>query len=180
MSTMLPIVIQICGIGAMIFCIGAFLTKNRKTILLMQVVGMGLWTVHFLLSGNYAGAAMNGLAVVRALVYVNRDKYKWANAKPVPVISAAIFIGVGLFTRYLGDNLWFLPAIAMTITSFGLFFRDEQKMRFINLFSSPPWIVYNALAPSIPAVITESLIMVSVIVALILYRKKDSLAKTNK
>ena len=71
--------------------------------------------------------------------------------------------------------MWYLPAIAMTITSVGLFFKNEQTVRKINLFSSPPWIIYNAFAKSVPAVFTESMTMVSVIIALIRYRKKPGM-----
>lgn len=168
----IQIIVQLCGICAMIFCIGAFLTKSRKTILIMQIIGMGMWTIHFLLLGEYAGAAMNGLAVARALVYVRRGKQKWADSKLVPAIFVAVFLAAGLFTWYLGDDLWFLPAFAMTVTSIGLFFKNEQTMRIINLFSSPPWIVYNVFAHSLAAIITESLTMVSVIAALIIYERK--------
>ena len=166
------LLVQVVGIIAMIFCIAAFQAKKRNNILIMQMIGMGMWTLHFLLLGEYAGAAMNGLAVARAAVYVQREKHKWAYSKIVPAVFVALFIGAGLFTRYLGDDMWYLPVIAMTITSIGLFFKNEQTVRKINLFSSPPWIVYNAFAKSVPAVFTESMTMVSVIIALIRYRKK--------
>lgn len=175
-SSMTPkdLIVQAVGIIAMIFCIGAFQAKKRNTILLLQMIGMGMWALHFILLGEPAGAAMNGLAVLRAVVYVQREKHEWANSKLVPAAFVVLFIGAGLFTWYLGDSMWYLPSIAMTITSIGLFFKNEQTVRKINLFSSPPWIVYNAFAHSVPAVFTESMTMVSVIIALIRYRKKKS------
>ena len=171
--TPFDIFVQAVGIVAMFFCIAAFQAKKRNTILFMQMVGMGMWALHFFLLGEYAGCAMNGLAVLRAAVYVQREKHKWANSKLVPAAFVCIFIAAGLVTWYLGDTMWFLPSIAMTITSIGLFCKNEQTVRKINLFSSPPWIIYNALAKSVPAVITESLTLVSVIIALIRYRKKQ-------
>ena len=172
--TAYDLTVQAVGLVAMFFCIAAFQAKKRNTILVMQMIGMGMWTLHFLLLGEYAGAAMNGLAVVRAVFYVQREKHEWANSKIIPAVFVALFIGAGLFTWYLGDDMWYLPSIAMTITSIGLFFRNEQTVRKINLFSSPPWIVYNAFAHSVPAVFTESMTMVSVIIALIRYRKKKN------
>ena len=171
-DTFFNIIVHSVAVVAMIFCIGAFLKKNRKTILIMQIVGMGMWTIHFLLLREYAGAAMNGLAVVRALVYVQRGRFKWANSKIIPAVFVTAFISAGLITWQLGDDLWFLPAIAMTVTSVGLFFKNEQTMRVINLFSSPPWIIYNVFAHSPVAVITESLTLVSVVAGLTIYSRK--------
>ncbi len=166
---------KLTGILAMIFCISAFLLKNRKAILVVQLIGMGLWTVHFFLLHQYAGAAMNGIAAIRGLVYVQRGRFKWTESKIIPEVFIVLFIGAGLFTFfYGGDNNFWLPVIAMTITSIGLFFKDEQRVRLISLFSSPPWIVYNALAGSIPAVITESLVMLATFLGLVIYRKKKN------
>lgn len=160
------------GIIAMIFCIGAFQAKNRKTILVMQMVGMGMWAVHFAIKGNYAGSAMNGLAVLRALVYVQRNRRAWADSKLIPAAFICIFAVSGAATYFWGgDTMWYLPVVAMTVTSVGLFCKNEQTVRVINLFSSPPWIIYNAVAQSAPAVFTETFTMVSVIIALVRYRR---------
>ncbi len=161
------------GMIAMIFCIGAFQAKNRKTILVIQMIGMCMWAVHFALKGNYAGSAMNGLAVLRALVYVQRDRCRWASSKLIPAAFICIFAAAGAATYFCGgDKMWYLPSIAMSITSVGLFCKNEQTVRVINLCSSPPWIIYNTIAQSAPAVFTESFTMVSVLIALIRYRKK--------
>ena len=183
------IITLVSSILAMAFCIVAFLLKNRKTILVAQLIGMAMWSVHFFLMGEYAGAAMNGLAVARSLVYVQRDRHKWANSKFVPAAFVFIFIAAGVTTRFIGnivpgmnnDYMWWLPTIAMTITSIGLFFKNEQTMRALNTFSSPPWIVYNVLAKSPLAVITESLSLLSVLLGLIIYgRKKKASAEAEK
>lgn len=166
------------GLIATVFCIAAFQAKNRRTILVIQMIGMCLWVVHFLLKGNYAGAAMNGLAVIRSLVYVRRGRSRWADSRIIPAFFIALFIGAGIATYYVGGEVdrhfWFLPVIAMTITSIGLFCKNEQTVRVINLFSSPPWIAYNTLCRSAPAIFTETFTMVSVFIALLRYRTKKS------
>ena len=170
------IIAQSIGIMAMILCIASFQGKKRNTILILQMIGMALWTLHFTLLGGYAGAAMNGLAAIRAIFYTQKGKKKWADSILLPVIFIVLFWAAGVITFLTTEDglFCFVPSIAMTITSVSLFFKKEKLVRIFTFFASPVWIVYNLHAGSFPGVITESFIMVSILVALFRYREKKT------
>lgn len=161
--------IQLIGFLAMAFGIGSFQAKKRVHIILIQSIASCLWVVQFALLGTFTGAALNLIAIFRGITYMFKGKYKPFSGIWMPIIFSSLFIAVGILTWEGPISL--LPTFAMTVSSFALFITKEKAIRLLSLAVSPPWLVYDVLAGTIAGTLAEVFSLISIIIALIRFRK---------
>ena len=175
--TFFDVIVQAIGVVAMILTIGCYQLKRRRFILTAQYSGNVLWCVHYFFLGAWPALVTNALNAVRGFIY-SLDK-KWAKSN----IWVAVFIVLPitaqlilLYLKLVDFNTWYsyLPIVATIIAAVALRIPDENKMRTTYITSVPLWIIYNALAGSIPGTLSAAFTLVSLIVALVRYRKKRS------
>ncbi len=176
---MIEIIAQIIGYIATAIVLITFQFKTQKTIVIFQFFSTMLFTVHFYMLGLYAGALLNAVCAIRAIVFSQKDK-KWA--------GHPIWIGVFIFLTvvsyfisvlFLKENptpstyfIELLPVAGNVITTIGM--RQEAKMcRRYTLCASPLWLTYNIIGHSQGGIITEIFASLSIIIGMIrLDRKK--------
>lgn len=155
---------QAIGVVALLFSAFSFQQNTHKRIMLCQTVAGSLFALHFFVLGATTGAITNTIGVVRGIVFYHRDK-KWAAGITLPLVFCAAFIISGICTWQ--GPLTLLPICAMVINTFTFAATDPTVVRVTILFSSPLWLVYNALSLSFPGVITESFVILSTIIGMI-------------
>ena len=164
-------------IGALgtISLVSMFFFNERKKILVMQVIGSVFFCIHYIMMGASTGAALNGIAAVRAVVFYHRDK-KFFDHKAWLFLFVAICVAAGWLTW--SGYISLLPTVGMIIATFGMYMKRPRNIRILSFISSPPWLVYNIINQSFPAMITDISLMVSILVGIIRYdilpRKKNS------
>lgn len=162
--------VQILGFAAMGLGIGSFQLKTRKGILFMQLVASLLWTTHFFLLGKFTGAALNGVAILRNAVYMQKDRFSWVRSAAVPAVTGAAFVLCGILTW--DGFMSIFPTAAMVLSSVSLYITEEKKIRIISLFVSPLWLIYDAWSFSVGGVAAEVFTIVSILLALWRFRTK--------
>ena len=81
---------------------------------------------------------------------------------------------VGLISAFVQrDPLELLPIAGALFQTGGLWCDDEQTIRKLGLCSAPFWLVYNFLSHAYGPAIGSVIAIISIIVALIRYRKKN-------
>lgn len=180
-SSPFQIFVQCVGFAAMAFGIGSYQAKRRGSIIFIQVVGSLLWSAQFLLLGKWTGAILNVLAILRGLCYLKKDKWNVGMRLWMPILFSLAFLAAGILTvpglfsgavKAEALFLSLLPVLAMVLSSFGLSLTEENKIRAVCFFASPPWLVYDLLSGSAAGVINEGFVMVSIVIALIRYRNR--------
>ncbi len=166
------IIAQIIGFFAMGFAIGSYQLKNRVSIILAQNFSNAFWVIQYLLLGAYSAVVVNVIAIIRNAVYSLRGKYKFADSIWVPVFSAVAFIISGIFTYETPFDI--LPCVAMVLASFAFFMKNEVYIRYLSLTVAAPWVVFSAYSGSIAGVLSDSITFISIIVAIIRYRKRGN------
>ncbi len=162
------------GIG---FCGAAlnflsFQQNKRNRIIGFQIGAATLFIIHYICLGftsgadAFTGAALNFIGLSRSVVFINNDK-KWAKS-PVWLV---FFIIVSVIAGVLTWEGWysFLPPTAMILTTISYWMKNETKIRFITFPSSPCWLVFNIITGSFAGVVTECVVMSSLIIAIIRY-----------
>ncbi|MCF0107670.1 MAG: YgjV family protein [Bacilli bacterium] len=171
----MEILYQTIGIIAMVSTIASWQGKNVKQILLFQGIGNILWTIHFLLLGSYAGAAMNGLSLIRCLGYYLIPNKKGKNI--FTVLISLSFIGLAIITIIYFGEKWFIAVLlAIATITANIFYTigNEKWCRLVQLsLVTPSWLFNNIWYMSIGGIICELCTIVSVIVSLIRFRKKN-------
>lgn len=139
-----------------------FLSNRRERILAFKFIDDALWSVSFLLTGNYTGSILNAIAMGRETVFYNRDKRKWASTRFWLVFFLVVTAVSPLYSLISGKEGWYavLPAIGSMAAVIGFYSRSADFSRYIGLFANGVWMVYNIICGKIPA-ITSSVILIT-------------------
>lgn len=157
---------QIIGFFASSFIVLSFQAKKRKHILYTLMVGQVLFCIHFFMIGAYTGSALNLLSVFRSFVF-SQNKKKWAS-KIFWLYNFIVLFWVTGFLSWEG-YISLLPTVGMTIISFALWNKNEKKVRKLSLFARPFWFTYVLISKSYAGIITEILLLISIIIGIIRY-----------
>ena len=175
----IEIIAQAIGIVAMVFNILSYQGKKQKTVITLQLFGGLLFAVNFWMIDAKVGGILNVIAVIRALIFLFKDKLK-ANSVfwLIGFILSYIVVYILTFTTF-GTELtpWtlireLLPVIGMTALSVGFRLKDAANIRKYGLVSSPAWLIYNIAVGSWGAIICETLTLISIFVGMFRHDKK--------
>lgn len=163
----MQILIQILGWAAMatVFC--SFQVKDPKKTLLVMSGAQVLFTIHFGLAGAITGAIQNLLAIARNLCIIYTDPQKTSGKIAKAIVIAAFAVapfGFWLAGLEIGV-LDFVLGVIMAIAAYLVWTARSSAIRLSQLFMiSPCWLLYDALAGSMPGVLTECLNILSVLI----------------
>ncbi len=174
------IIAQTIGIVAMAMNILSFQCKQQKNIIFMQLFGALLFTVNFLILDAITGACLNFIAILRALVYANKERFHGEKSFWAWLFSA-LFISTYFltFTVFGKEPTAFhliievLPVIAMVVTTISFQAKKAATVRKLALIGSPLWLVYNCFCFSLGGILCEAISIVSVIIGMLRYDRKQ-------
>lgn len=75
----IKITAQIFGLCAMAALFSVYQQSDRGKLLKSKLFADVFWVVHYIMLGAYGGAVPNFVGIFRELVFINREKLKWAN-----------------------------------------------------------------------------------------------------
>ncbi len=175
----IKIIAQMIGIAAMACNIISYQGKTQKTVIALQLCGSVLFSVNFLMLGATVGGILNIIAVIRAVVFLFKDKFKaehsaWfigflASYGAVYILNFAVF---GKEATILNLCIELLPVIGMTALNIGYRMKNASAVRSLGLVSSPAWLIYNISARSWGAIVCEVFTLVSILVGIFRHDKK--------
>ena len=182
----IEIIAQVIGIVAMIFNILSYQGKQQKWVIALQLCSGSLFAVNFLMLGATVGGILNILAVIRAIVFLFKEKLK---ADRLPWLFA--FIGVYITVYVLNFTVFgkeptpfnfiieVLPVVGMIALNIGFRLKRAADIRRCGLISSPAWLIYNIASGSWGAIACEALALCSIIIGMIRHDRKPKQEKTN-
>lgn len=159
---------QIISILAMAVTIISFQMKTKKQILIMQTAGSTLFLISFILLESWAASCLNGVFLLRNIVFYFSVDKKWAQHKVWLYIILAAVIAAGA----IGYRSWpdLIPIVGSVFGTIAAYVKHENLFRLFKLGDSPCWLIYNATVPSVGGVICEVFNIISIIVGLVRYR----------
>lgn len=169
------VVIQGIGFLALFFYTLSFQHKDRKKLLIWLLIGTVLWTIHYSFLNAWTGALLNAIEGFQALIFYQRDKKKWADSKLWIYIFIFLFVigGIVTWTNYYDA----LPIVAMILGTFALWNKETKLIRFFMLAPRPLYFIYNLVVGSYAGMVTEVLILLSILVGMLrldIFKKKAS------
>ena len=179
--TLYEIIAQLIGIAAMAFNIFSYQQKTSRRVILFQLAGGSLFAVNFFMLGATMGGIMNVIAVMRAIIYANKEKFRathilWFIFFMVLYVASYILTFAVIGTPF---TLWhalleILPIIAMTASTISFRLQNANAIRKYGLICSPSWLIYNIANLSIGAIICEVLSLVSIVIGILRLDKKKA------
>ena len=173
------LIANLIGIAAIIVSFFLFISTKRERILAVKFVTDILWAVNFFMLGGYTGGILNVIGMGREIVFINRDKKKWASSPWwlvffifVSLISPSVeLIKAGKITV-----IPLLPAIGSVAAVVLFYSRKPIVMKWMAPVVYILWAIYDFAAKDYAALISEIITLVSAIIGLVReykLRKKD-------
>lgn len=169
----MELIAQAIGLAAMAFNISSYQRKSRMGVIGFQLWGSVLFAVNFYLLGATVGAMMNVLSAIRAVVFLNREKFRTNHPAWLAGFVAAFLMSYALTFTVFGTEatvknllVEFLPVIGMTATTVSFRYTDAKTIRRFGLISSPSWLIYNLFAGSLGAIACEVLSLGSIVLGI--------------
>lgn len=172
---MSDMIIQAIGSIGVAFFIASYQMRSNRALFLFQLIGCLVFTAQFLILGAYTGALGLMVNILRNLLLLRINDWKWVSSK---VTLSGILLLLVATTVYTWDGwLSLLPLLSVGISSIGYWTNNAQKIRLSQMFASPCTLVYDAFIHSWGGVMNESIALISIIVSICRFGWKN-LAET--
>ncbi len=179
---------QIISYIATVIYVASFLFKTRKNILITQIIGCSLWGIHYYLIGQSPTAIVQIVAIISFIVYVFKDKSKFIASIYMPIIFSVLGVLVAMLPMItplfefnsVGWYFDIIPIIGSILTAFTFYFSSEKKIRLFSLITRVLFLTFNIRVGSIGGVICETFTLITIIIALIKYRKTTKTENTEE
>ena len=158
------LIAQIIGFVALAVVVIGMQQRQYGRIVFCKITNAFLSVIHYLFLAAYTGALINLASCFANGVYWYRNT-KNKSVLPFQIIFGIMFVGLGLLSWQGYISLFVI--MAKLISSIALSIKNPRVIRILNLISNPCWLVYNLYTQSISAVLTDSLVTASVLIAII-------------
>ncbi len=162
---MSDITIQVIGFIGVAFFIASYQLRSNRGLFLFQLLGCIVFTIQFFMMGAYTGALSLMVNILRNLLLLKIDDWKWVKNKVTLSIIIAVLVAITVYTW--AGWMSILPFLSVTVTSIGYWTNNAQTIRLSQMMGSPCTLVYDALIHSWGGVINESIALISIIVSII-------------
>ena len=160
-----PILIQfIGGIGYATLAISYF-NKEKRQILLMQIIAYIMFTIHYYLLSGITGAICNAIGLFALSVIYLFEKNKWKYKNFVAWIFVGVLLNVNIATF---QNIFSIfPMMASTIVIISFLMDNEDYIRGIGVISAICWLIYAIIYKSYIGIVFEVITLIGTIIAFI-------------
>ncbi len=155
---------QLMGFIYMFFLIFSYFQKYASKLLLYQSLAFLFKGIHYFLIGGLSGSLTSIVSFIRNLLFT---KVK-SKVLIIFFIILYLIIGITCFT----DIFSTLPVIATILYSFFVYIKNPKYLRLSSLFTSFIWLIYNIYLISYGGVLTQIILIISNISAMIKLDKK--------
>lgn len=156
-------IIQLIGFLGLAISIIAFQFKKHKGIVLCKATSELVFSLQYILLGAWSAAVLDFISVVRNLLFYRLVK-KGRSTLPVIIVFGIFVVGTGFFTYDGIVSLLPIGSKLLTTISYGI--KKEKWLRLITLPSCILWIIYNLYVNSIAGVLTDSMTLISILIAM--------------
>lgn len=164
------LIAQIIGIVAFLTFIFSVQKKNKKKLLILQLIANFLYGIQYLLLLAPTASFMNFISVIRCYIfYIYEEK----NKKPSKLVLTSILIFIiliGIFT--VNNYLSIIPVAIAILYTISTWQKNMNITRWCFTIAAMLWILYNISVGAYTSLIGNSFELISGITSLIRFKKK--------
>ena len=160
------------GVIAIILLATSFQMKSRIKLLLVFLFSQMMWATYFILQGDLASGIMCSISITMSLVFMQREKHKWANS----IFWLFFFIAVMLTCSILTFKDWrdLFPLLGNLLTTISFFTLNEKVLRNINIGTYLSWMGNSISKLYVVALISDTMTLISVIISIVRFNSKKT------
>ena len=163
------ILVWIFGAGAMISLFTIYQQTKRKNLITAKLCADVFWVGHYLCLGGIAGMIPNFLGIFRELIFIRREKDKWANKIIWPIIFIILGWILGISTFKNAFNI--LPIAASSFVTISLWLKNPRFTKILSIPIAISFLIYDVFVFSYIGIINETLSICSIIISFYKERK---------
>jgi hypothetical protein len=165
------------GIVSVVVLFLSYQMKTRGKILATYIGAAAGWMLYFILQGDLTSAMMNVIGITRSIVFMQREKHKWANSVFWLFFFIAIMVGCVLLTFSSWKDIF--PLLGTVLGTISFFVLSETLLRVLNIGTYCMWIGNSISKGYVIAMISDAFALISCIVSIIRYRDKKQTKSQN-
>lgn len=166
MCTMIKIIANGFGVLSTICFIISFQVKSNRGLFIIQSIANVFYGVQFYMLGATGGLFNMFMQIFRNMLLLKIEDWKWLKWKgcaPIFCVPSLIY----MFFTWSGP-LDILPFIAFAVGTFCFWTNSAKMLRLSELVCvSPAWLLYDFIAGAYGGILTELVILGSVVVSII-------------
>lgn len=158
------LMVQFIGLIAFYFLVSSNFKKSKKRIIASQMIANFFFSVHYLFLDAYSGALTSFVIMIRNLCFYEIKKPKY-----LAIPFCLIFIILGIFTF----KEWYsiLPIIGACILTLSAT-KTKKVLIKGGIVNASCWLVFNIFSKSYAGMLTESVFIVTSVIALTKIKRK--------
>ena len=158
-------VVQMIGFAGVAFFILSYQIRSNRGLFLCQLAGCLIFCVQFVVMGAYTGALSLTVSIVRNLLLLKAEDWKWVRSKAILAAILALLLVITVSTWAGWVSL--LPFAAVSAASIGYWSNNARKIRLSQLLiGSPCTLIYDMIVGSWGGVTSEAITLVSILVSI--------------
>jgi hypothetical protein len=138
------------------------LLRQRRAILMVQVVGAILFALHYLLLGSPTAAAMCALGVVQGLAVMLLPRREWR----IAAVAATVVVSMGATAATWTGIASLFSQLGGIAGAAGRLQADTQRLRLLFLVSVGFWCTHNLLVGSVFGLFADGLSVTGLVLGL--------------
>lgn len=170
---------QIISFLAMGCNVASLQQKNKRNIVLFQLIGSTFFAVSFFLMGAYSAFLQNVVATVRNAIFSGKKMQKRTERVWSIVFVGLFLLAYGMTFWVFGEEFTFpnaliqaLPTIAMCIMSVAFGMENVFHIRVLAIVNALFWLTYSILYVNLGDICSELLCIISSVVAIFRFDRK--------
>lgn len=165
--------VQIIGFIGFFFLGLGNLQKDRKKIIIFEVISSVFFSVHYFLLNAITASILNIIGITRGFVFYNKNNTKKYYTYLFMYIILYIIIGIITY-----DSIFsLLPVLAYILFTISIFNEKERNIKIVNIFVSSTWVVYDILYHSYAGFISDIVMIITTIIGLFILNKNTKVLK---
>lgn len=176
------IISQVFAILMYVLLASTYYLKNRRAVLIINILSMIAQAISFICLKAYTGLAMDVVAIIRNVVFMIDEKKNGKsekNTKKDIIILASLYVITILLSVFTYNGIPSLFSVLGTfLYTYSVWQKNTNTYKLLGIPTSMSWIAYNVYIKSIFGCILESIILLCSGVGYLLSKKKSNKVET--
>ena len=163
---MIKIIANGFGVLSTLCFIFSFQVKSNKGLFIIQSIANVFYCTQFYLLGAYGGLFNMGLQIIRNMLLLKINDWKWLHSFVWPAVFCAMSFAYMLITWKSWMDI--IPFIAFSVSTLAFWTNSAKMLRLSERFCvAPAWPLYDFLNGAYGGVLNELVILASVVVSIV-------------
>ncbi|MBR6737864.1 MAG: YgjV family protein [Clostridia bacterium] len=170
------VILNAFGVIAIILKVTEFQLKKRSTVILFALLAALCWVMYFLLQGDLTSAFTCFIGVIQGLIFLQREKYKWASS----VLWLYFFVIIQIVSGVLCFKEWhdIFAISAGVLNAFAYFVISRKKYRVLGFACLFAWVLNSTFKFYPLAFVNDLFECISALIAIIRFDIIPSIKKS--